>query len=43
VIEGPQDDARAVAVIAEVKNLAPNKPIKTWSDLRTGVLHEAIY
>jgi glyoxylase-like metal-dependent hydrolase (beta-lactamase superfamily II) len=28
VIEGPQDDARAAAVIAEVKNLAPNKPIK---------------
>jgi glyoxylase-like metal-dependent hydrolase (beta-lactamase superfamily II) len=28
VIEGPQDDARAVAVIAEVKNLVPNKPIK---------------
>jgi glyoxylase-like metal-dependent hydrolase (beta-lactamase superfamily II) len=28
VIEGPQDDARATAVIAEVKNLAPNKPIK---------------
>jgi glyoxylase-like metal-dependent hydrolase (beta-lactamase superfamily II) len=28
VIEGPQDDARAVAVIAEVKKLVPNKPIK---------------
>ena len=28
VIEGPQDDARATAVITEVKNLAPNKPIK---------------
>jgi glyoxylase-like metal-dependent hydrolase (beta-lactamase superfamily II) len=28
VIEGPQDDARAAAVIAEVKNLVPNKPIK---------------
>ena len=28
VIEGPQDDARATAVIAEVKNLVPNKPIK---------------
>ena len=28
VIEGPQDDARAAAVIAEVKKLAPNKPIK---------------
>jgi glyoxylase-like metal-dependent hydrolase (beta-lactamase superfamily II) len=28
VIEGPQDDARAAAVIAAVKNLVPNKPIK---------------
>jgi glyoxylase-like metal-dependent hydrolase (beta-lactamase superfamily II) len=28
VIEGPQDDVRAAAVIAEVKNLVPNKPIK---------------
>jgi glyoxylase-like metal-dependent hydrolase (beta-lactamase superfamily II) len=28
VIEGPQDDARAAAVIAEVKKLVPNKPIK---------------
>jgi glyoxylase-like metal-dependent hydrolase (beta-lactamase superfamily II) len=28
VIEGPQDDARAGAVIAEVKKLVPNKPIK---------------
>jgi glyoxylase-like metal-dependent hydrolase (beta-lactamase superfamily II) len=28
VIEGPLDDARAAAVIAAVKNLAPNKPIK---------------
>jgi glyoxylase-like metal-dependent hydrolase (beta-lactamase superfamily II) len=28
VIEGPQDDARAAAIIAEVKNLALNKPIK---------------
>jgi glyoxylase-like metal-dependent hydrolase (beta-lactamase superfamily II) len=28
VIEGPLDDARANAVIAEVKNLVPNKPIK---------------
>jgi hypothetical protein len=27
VIEGPQDDARTAVVIAEVKNLAPNKPI----------------
>ncbi len=28
VIEGPQDDARANAVIAEVKKTVPNKPIK---------------
>jgi glyoxylase-like metal-dependent hydrolase (beta-lactamase superfamily II) len=28
VIEGPQDDDRATAVIAEVKQLVPNKPIK---------------
>jgi len=28
VIEGPQDDARATAVIAEVKKTVPNKPIK---------------
>jgi glyoxylase-like metal-dependent hydrolase (beta-lactamase superfamily II) len=28
VIEGPQNDARAVLVIAEVKRLVPNKPIK---------------
>jgi glyoxylase-like metal-dependent hydrolase (beta-lactamase superfamily II) len=28
VIEGPQDDARATAVIAEVKRTVPNKPIK---------------
>src|SRR5262249_20064835 len=28
VIEGPQDDARAAAVIAEVKKIVPNKPIK---------------
>jgi glyoxylase-like metal-dependent hydrolase (beta-lactamase superfamily II) len=28
VVEGPLDDARALAVIAEVKKLAPNKPIK---------------
>jgi glyoxylase-like metal-dependent hydrolase (beta-lactamase superfamily II) len=28
VIEGPQNDARAAAVIAEVKNTVPNKPIK---------------
>src|SRR5712691_10738332 len=28
VIEGPQDDARATAVIAEVKQTVPNKPIK---------------
>jgi glyoxylase-like metal-dependent hydrolase (beta-lactamase superfamily II) len=28
VIEGPLDDARAAAVIAAVKNLVPNKPIK---------------
>jgi len=28
VIEGPQDDARATAVIAEVKKIVPNKPIK---------------
>jgi len=28
VIEGPQDDARALAVIAEVKNTVPGKPIK---------------
>jgi glyoxylase-like metal-dependent hydrolase (beta-lactamase superfamily II) len=28
VIEGPQNDARAVAVIAEAKKLVPNKPIK---------------
>jgi len=28
VIEGPQDDARGSAVIAEVKKLVPSKPIK---------------
>jgi glyoxylase-like metal-dependent hydrolase (beta-lactamase superfamily II) len=28
VIESPLDDARAAALLAEVKNLAPNKPIK---------------
>jgi glyoxylase-like metal-dependent hydrolase (beta-lactamase superfamily II) len=28
VVEGPQDDARAVAVIAEVKKTVPNKPIR---------------
>jgi glyoxylase-like metal-dependent hydrolase (beta-lactamase superfamily II) len=28
VIEGPQDDARALALIAEVKKTVPNKPIK---------------
>jgi glyoxylase-like metal-dependent hydrolase (beta-lactamase superfamily II) len=28
VIDGPQDDARAAAVIAEVKKTVPNKPIK---------------
>jgi glyoxylase-like metal-dependent hydrolase (beta-lactamase superfamily II) len=28
VIEGPQNDARATAVIAEVKKALPNKPIK---------------
>lgn len=28
VIEGPQNDARAEAVIAEVKKLIPNKPIR---------------
>ena len=28
VVEGPLDDARALAVIAEVKKLVPNKPIK---------------
>src|SRR6266436_4718258 len=28
VIEGPQDDARATAVIAEVKKTVPSKPIK---------------
>src|SRR5437762_8692063 len=28
VIEGPQDDARALAVIDEVKKTVPNKPIK---------------
>jgi len=28
VIEGPQNDARATAVIAEVKKTVPNKPIK---------------
>jgi glyoxylase-like metal-dependent hydrolase (beta-lactamase superfamily II) len=28
VIEGPQDDARAAAVITEAKKLAANKPIK---------------
>jgi hypothetical protein len=28
VIEGPQDDARAIAVIAEVKKTVPNKPIQ---------------
>jgi glyoxylase-like metal-dependent hydrolase (beta-lactamase superfamily II) len=28
VVEGPQDDARGVAVIAEAKKTAPNKPIK---------------
>src|SRR6185295_16909143 len=28
VIEGPQDDARAVAVIVEAKKLAASKPIK---------------
>src|SRR5262249_16009199 len=28
LIEGPQDDARADAVIAEAKKLVPNKPIK---------------
>jgi glyoxylase-like metal-dependent hydrolase (beta-lactamase superfamily II) len=28
VIEGPQDDARALAVIAEAKKLVANKPIK---------------
>jgi glyoxylase-like metal-dependent hydrolase (beta-lactamase superfamily II) len=28
VLEGPQDDARATAVIAEVKKTVPNKPIK---------------
>src|ERR1700748_1533157 len=28
VIEGPQDDARAVAVITETKKTVPNKPIK---------------
>jgi glyoxylase-like metal-dependent hydrolase (beta-lactamase superfamily II) len=28
VVEGPQNDARATAVIAEVKRTVPNKPIK---------------
>jgi glyoxylase-like metal-dependent hydrolase (beta-lactamase superfamily II) len=28
VVEGPQNDERTVAVIAEVKKLVPNKPIK---------------
>ena len=28
VVEGPQNDERAIAVIAEVKKLAPTKPIK---------------
>ena len=28
VVEGPQNDERAIAVIAEVKKLVPNKPIK---------------
>jgi glyoxylase-like metal-dependent hydrolase (beta-lactamase superfamily II) len=28
VIEGPQNDARAIAVIEEAKKLVPNKPIK---------------
>jgi hypothetical protein len=28
VIEGPQNDERATAVIAEVKKTVPNKPIK---------------
>jgi glyoxylase-like metal-dependent hydrolase (beta-lactamase superfamily II) len=28
VIEGPQNDARTTAVIAEVKKAIPNKPIK---------------
>jgi hypothetical protein len=28
VVEGPQNDERALAVIAEVKKLVPNKPIK---------------
>jgi glyoxylase-like metal-dependent hydrolase (beta-lactamase superfamily II) len=28
VVEGPQNDDRALAVIAEVKKLVPNKPIK---------------
>jgi glyoxylase-like metal-dependent hydrolase (beta-lactamase superfamily II) len=28
VVEGPQNDERATAVIAEVKRLVPNKPIK---------------
>jgi glyoxylase-like metal-dependent hydrolase (beta-lactamase superfamily II) len=28
VVEGPQDDARSGAVIAEVKKLVPNKPVK---------------
>ena len=28
VIDGPQDDARSAAVIAEAKKLVPNKPIK---------------
>jgi glyoxylase-like metal-dependent hydrolase (beta-lactamase superfamily II) len=28
VIEGPQHDERAIAVLAEVKRLVPNKPIK---------------
>jgi glyoxylase-like metal-dependent hydrolase (beta-lactamase superfamily II) len=27
-VEGPQNDERATAVIAEVKRLVPNKPIK---------------
>ena len=31
VVEGPLNEQRSLAVIAEVKKLIPNKPIRIWS------------
>ena len=41
VIEGPQSEARAQAVIAEAKRLIPNKPIRYVVNTHTHIDHSS--